>query len=167
MSDPRQEAENIYPAAIAAAVFAFSCSQPMWGFLAFLWAIPVFIWMLFQLAHALSHAEARKNCALRVGIWVFAFALVFGFHGFQDRSRHQAADGFVAKIHDYQARHKTCPPTLEAIGESRKSLENGLGRRSGYRCEEGRARLFYTIPSSGFDLYRYDFEQKTWRLLPD
>jgi FtsH-binding integral membrane protein len=98
MSDPPQKAKKIYPTAIVAAVFAFSCSQPMWGFLAFLWAIPVFIWMLFQLAHALFHAEARKNCALRVGIWVFAFALVFGINVFRDRSIRQQADEIVAKI---------------------------------------------------------------------
>jgi hypothetical protein len=170
-NDPPRKAEKIYPAAIAAAVFVLLFGPDGIGILRLLFVVPcvilVLIWMFFQFIYAIFHAEARKSCALRIGIWIFAVALVFGINVFRDRSIRQQADGIVAKIEDYRARHKTCPPDLEAIGENRESLRDKLGH-SGYRCEKDRPRFWYAESfSGGFGRHEYDFEQKTWRLLPD
>jgi hypothetical protein len=162
-----EKARKIYPTVIAAASFVLFCAQPMLGFVAILLAIPVAIWMIFQLVYAIGHPGSGKNRALRVGVWLLAYALVFGIHAIQENAIRQRADAIVAKIETYQARHKTCPPTLEAIGESRESLSAALGRRSLYACVENAPYLVYTAPASGFDMYLYDFERKTWDYRPD
>ncbi|MDR2787640.1 MAG: hypothetical protein LBD06_04630 [Candidatus Accumulibacter sp.] len=101
MENPPRKAEKIYPAVITAAVFVFFFSPPhndgtwvLWGIL---WAFPVLTGIFFHLVFATFHAKARKNCAIRVGIWLFAFALVFGFHAFREMTTRPRADGIVAE----------------------------------------------------------------------
>jgi hypothetical protein len=160
MNLPRK-AKRIYRDLIVAAVFVFFALQPGGVFLAVLLFLPL---AFFNLAQSVRHADARKKHLLLAGIWLSAFALVYGFHIYQDAYRRQQAGALVAKIQAYQERHGNCPPTLEAIGENREAR---LGRRSNYFCHEGYARLSYTVPSSGFDISSYDFEQKTWNFHPD
>jgi hypothetical protein len=157
--------KSIYPVAIVAAVFAVCCSLlPVWGFA--LLSLPfVFFWMLFQIARAVSQAETRKFRLLRVGVWFLAFALLFAVNAVRDRLMRQEADAIVTKIQDYHAQQGTCPPTLESIGESRKSFWKKLG--GVYGCEEGKPHLSYRVPYNGFDRYHYDFERKAWDYVLD
>ncbi|MDR2677974.1 MAG: hypothetical protein LBB51_00865, partial [Zoogloeaceae bacterium] len=95
-----EKAKSIYPAAIVATIFVFWFSLPSAGFMAFALVIPVAIWMLFQLVHAIRHSEARKYCALRVGVWFLAFALVFGINAFRDWNMRRQANAIITKIQD-------------------------------------------------------------------
>jgi hypothetical protein len=157
----------IYSDLIVATVFVLLCSSlPALGkAFATLCAVPFVFWMIFRIFQVAHHAgDARKACLLRVGIWLSAFVLVFGILVLHDAYRRQQANTLVAKILEYQAKHGTCPPTLEIMGENLKAR---LGRRSVYICLEGLAHLSYTVPSSGFDTYFYDFERSTWNFHPD
>ncbi|MDR2636760.1 MAG: hypothetical protein LBB55_00295 [Zoogloeaceae bacterium] len=134
----------------------------MMGLMAMFMVIPVAIWMLFQLVRAIRRMDSWKNFALRVGVWFIAFALVYGIHANRDHSMRQQADAIVAKIGTFQEKHGTCPPTLEAINESQKSLNDKLGALSFYRCEQNKPYLHYLVPYIPFAGYLYDFERKTW-----
>jgi hypothetical protein len=161
-----EKTQNIYPAAIVAAIFVLACSfSPGGGFLAFFLLLPLAFWAFFQVAHAIFLAEARKFRLLRVGVWLLAFALVIGIHLVRDRLMRQEAEAIVVKIQAYHAQYGTCPPTLESIGESRKNFREKLG--GVYVCEEGRLHLSYRVPYNGFDRYHYDFERQAWDYVPD
>ncbi|MDR0673279.1 MAG: macro domain-containing protein [Zoogloeaceae bacterium] len=156
------KAKKISPAVIAAALFVLLHSQPMMGFMAILFSLPVAIWMIFQIVHAVGHPGNGKTCAFRVGVWCLAFALAYGINVFRDNILRQRADVIVAKIEAYQAQHGTCPPTLEAIGESRERLSAALGLLGFYGCKENNPHFAYPVPYVIYDMYFYDFEGKTW-----
>ncbi|MDR2625781.1 MAG: hypothetical protein LBC37_05560 [Zoogloeaceae bacterium] len=166
-TSPSPKARKIYPAIITAAVFVFFCSQREGGIPARLLTIPFSIWALCEIVYAVRYAEDRKHRLLRVGVWFLAFALVIGMHALRDSAVRQEADAMVAKIQAYQEEHGGCPPTLEAIQESKESIREKLGRGGFYACQEGFFRLTYTVPSSGFDRYYYDSERKNWNFVPD
>jgi hypothetical protein len=160
------KARGICRSILVATVFVLVCSPfPGGGFLAFFLVLPFAFWALFQIARAVSQAETRKFRLLRVGIWFLAFALVIGIHVARDRLMRQQMDAIVTKIQDYHTKQGTCPPTLETIGESRKSFWDKLG--GSYVCKEGKPRLSYRVPYNGFDRYHYDFERKAWDYVPD
>jgi hypothetical protein len=164
-----EKAKAIYPTAIAATIFAVYCSLlPAWGFFLLFLSIPfAFFWMLFQLVYAIRHAEARRHCLLRAGVWLFAFALVFGINAFRDWSMRHRAEAVIAKIEAYRAKNGTCPPTPAAIGENLKPQADVWGTRVVYYCVEGKPILFYSMPPFVFDKHFYDFEHKTWIYMPD
>ncbi|MDR0673275.1 MAG: hypothetical protein LBF93_06385 [Zoogloeaceae bacterium] len=159
------KAKKVYPTIITAILFTLYFSQPMVGFIAAMLALPVAIWMIFQIVHAVGHPGTGKNCALRIGVWILAFALVYGINVARDNALRQRADRIVAKIEAYQVQHGTCP-TLEAIGESRESLREALGHSTIYACEKNAPRFSYPVPYIIYDRYLYDFERKTWNYQP-
>jgi hypothetical protein len=167
-TNPPWKAKRIYLNLIVAAGFVLFCnSLPALGkAFATLWAAPFVFWMIFRLCQAGSSCRRRQKsaCLLRVGVWLSAFVLAFGMLAVRDAYRHQQAGTLVVKIMAYQEQHGSCPPTLEIIGENREAR---LGRRSNYFCRGGFVGLSYTVPSSGFDRYSYDFEHKTWNFHPD
>jgi hypothetical protein len=144
-TNPSRKAKGIYLDLIAAAVLIFFAIQPGGAFLAVLLFLPL---AFFNLAQIVRHADARKNHLLLAGIWLSAFALVYGFNVYQDGKRRQQADTLVAKIQAYQEQlpahagsHRRKPGSQ--IGAALRLCLPGGTRASFLYCPFQRLRHFF------------------------
>jgi hypothetical protein len=131
------------------------------GFMLCLVTVPLLVWVLYNLARAISDPPRRKFRLAQIGIWVFALAATAGVHALYHYRARQYADEIVVKIGDWRAAHGHYPRSIEDIGMNREELRS---RRAvyGYGAEDIYPRLFYADTFEIYVHWYYDFERKEW-----
>ncbi len=153
--------KKIYPAAIAATVFAFVLIPLHAGCVVLLAFFPLVLWMIISIDRAIRHPETRKTHLARIFVWTIAFFTALGAEYAHYVAARNYADGIAIAIRNFSAAHGRYPENLAEIGIDHQEMRGNLGF-SGYSRIEDRLSLFYTPTFSYFRPYVYDFKRGAW-----
>ncbi|MGA8049635.1 MAG: hypothetical protein WCA09_05600 [Burkholderiales bacterium] len=163
---PKEPKKKIRSSLLAAAIVVFIVGMPGSGFMVFLVALPLLVWIPCSVYVMITKPEMRTNQLIRVGIWVLVVPLLYGIHYFRQVTTRRNADEIVAEVNGFSRMHGRYPLTLDEIGISRKKLKEKLGF-SGYLIYTGKPRLWYHTTMTPFGMCDYHFETGSWICRPD
>lgn len=145
------------------ALLLFLSARPGMGFVLWLLLPLAAVPRLFALVRAIGQPEKRKFWWRQSLMWFGATAVILVLHQWYARDCRTAADAAASQIAAYQRGHGRYPPV------------SGIPLPPG-RCqihyihapESGKAPLLlYSSTWLAFDKYLYDFDTRSWRLIPD
>lgn len=153
--------KKIHSSLLAAAIVVFIVGLPGSGFMVFLVALPLLVWIPYSVYVIITKPEMRTNQLIRVGIWVLVVPLLYGIHYFRQVTTRRNADEIVAEVNSFSRIHGRYPATLDEIGINRQNLKGKLGYSS-YFFNAGKPILFYKKTMTPFGICDYHFETGSW-----
>ena len=157
----KEPMKKINSSLLAAAIVVFMVGLPGSGFMVFLIALPLLVWIPYSVYVIITKPEMRTNQLIRVGIWVLVVPLLYGIHYFRQVTTRRNADEIVAEVNSFSRIHGRYPATLDEIGISRQNLKGKLGYSS-YFLNAGKPILFYHTTMTPLGVCSYYFETGSW-----
>lgn len=154
--------KQLYITLASSVLLTFFLAHPQAGFMIYMFALPLLIWLIYSIYVVLTKPGRRKWQIIRMAVWVVSFMVVWMVHDKLKQTTRHDADDIVAAINRYKSEHGAYPDNIEMIGVSKKQLEEKLGRPSGYFYDKGKPDLYYADTFIIYQTYFYDFQKNTW-----
>jgi hypothetical protein len=159
--DAVNQKKQFYMTLLWSILLAFFLSRPHAGFMIYIFALPLLIWLIYSSYVAITKPEQRKWRLLRMAVWIASVLVILGIHHDRRVTARHYADGIVAALNEYENEHGVYPDSLDMIGVSRQQLKEHLGL-SGYFYDKGKPSLFYADTFVVFQTHHYDFQKNAW-----
>ena len=156
----------IVGAVVGAAAVTFFAASPGGGFMIYLIAPFLLIWLLYSLYIFWRRPERRRTHGIATGIWLLAVAAIAGLHTWYYHQARESADALVAAVVQFRQQHGVWPSSAAALGIDEK--QDGMrAARVGYFLKDGRPNVMYASTFQMFATYSYNFETQQWDYFAD
>ena len=154
----------IVGAVVGAAAFTFFAGNPGGGFMIYLIAPFLLIWLLYTVYVFWRRPQRRRIHGIATGIWLLAIAVVAGLHTRYYQQARQSADALVAAVMEYKQQHGEYPASEAALGIP--DAASGIQHAS-YHLVDGKPSVTYASTFQMFGSYTYNFETRQWDYFAD
>jgi chromate transport protein ChrA len=154
----------IVGAVVGAAAFTFFAGNPGGGFMIYLIAPFLLIWLLYTVYVFWRRPQRRRIHGIATGIWLLAIAVVAGLHARYYRQARQSADAVVAAVMQYKQQHGEYPASEAALGIA---IEPAGIEHATYLLKDGKPGVTYASTFRIFGSYSYNFETRQWDYYAD
>ena len=152
----------LLPTLTCCVVVAFFTLPVHGGFMLYLVAPFLAIWLLVCIWGAWRQPMRRPVTAVKIILWLVTIGCVVAAHVGYARSARNEAEEVVARVLEYRQRTGAYPASAEAAGLPTRGRWQVY-----YFLHNGAPRVFYPATFIVFDTYSYDFADQAWEYRPD
>lgn len=156
----------IVGAVVGAAAFTFFAASPGGGFMVYLIAPFLLIWLLYTVYIFWRRPERRRTHGIATGIWLLAIAVIAGLHTWYYQQARKSADALVAAVAQFKQQHGVWPASEAALGIDDKRPRSHMQSAS-YFLKDGSPKVMYASTFQMFATYSYNFETQQWDYFAD